>query len=161
MCLLTKPNIQSLKNMRMPDEKPLNPCWVMLRRLGFLGTFVLSLSYCPQSAIHSKVSLVLMQFFCFLGYHCSTKHFPTQTDNSIWWQPSVSLPPRSLAGIWFLCVGWSLTMTYLACYLLAHKFGLILQNNSLILPAWKASKIFISTLVSNTAERLLVYCKSI
>lgn len=161
MCPLIKPNTQSTRNIRTPDAKPQNPCRAMLWRLGFLGTFILSPSYCPQSAIYSKVSLALMQFFYFLGYHCSTEHFPTQTDNSIWWQPSVSLPPRSLAGVRFLCVGWSPTMTYLACYLLAHKFRLPLQNNSLILPAWKAPKIFINTLVSNIAERLLLYCKSI
>lgn len=142
-------------------SKPQSTCKVMFQRFEFLRKFYFITQLLSTICHPLKVFPGFNVVFCLLGSPCSTKHFPTQIDNSVWWQPSVSLPRSSLPGVRFLCVGWSRTVTYLVCYLLARKSGVPLQNNSLILLAWKAPKIFINTLVSNIAGRLLVYCKSI
>lgn len=163
---LNAPTAQSKRPRALEHKdtrsKPQSTCGVMFQRLEFLRKFYFITQLLSTICHPLKVFVGFNAVFCLLGSPCSTEHFPTQTDNSVWWQPSVSLSQNSLPGVRFLlCIGWSLTVTYLVCYLLAHKSGVPLQNNLLILPAWKAPKIFINTLVSNIARRLLVYCKSI
>lgn len=64
-------------------SKPQSPCGVMFQRLEFLRKSHFITQLLSTICHPLKVFVGFNAVFCLLGSPCSTKHFPTQTDNSV------------------------------------------------------------------------------
>lgn len=100
--------------------------WVSGKVLFYHPTIILNLPFTQ------RFLLTLIQFSTFWAISVSSSTLLLRQQDLV--TAFNCMSTETFVGIGFLCAGWSLTMTDLGYHLLAHKTGLTLQNNSLVLP---------------------------